>query len=117
MSRIEFSTNSDKRQIATRLFARYVIHHTNGRNGAQTDGLAPMTHDLDALLPRKETADELTKAGYLIRPATLATKATRGGGPPYQIFNGRVIYKWGDALSWARAQTVSPRTRGVDAAA
>ena len=33
----------------------------------------------DALLPRKDTAESLTAAGYPVKPATLATKATRGG--------------------------------------
>ncbi len=49
---------------------------------------------------------------------TLATKATRGGGPPYSLFSGRALYRWGDALDWARALTTQPRrsTSEADAA-
>jgi len=63
----------------------------------------------DALLTRERTADALTAAGYPIRPKTLATKATRGGGPPYSLFSGRALYRWGDALDWARSLTTPPR--------
>ena len=35
---------------------------------------------------------------------TLATKATRGGGPPYRKFGLRVLYRWGDALAWAEGR-------------
>ena len=63
----------------------------------------------DALLPRDPTAEALTAAGYPIKGATLATKATRGGGPPYRLFSGRALYRWGDALAWAEAATSAPR--------
>lgn len=59
----------------------------------------------DRLLTRDAVASALTAAGYAVSPKTLATKATRGGGPPYSRFNGRTLYRWGDALAWARAQT------------
>ena len=39
--------------------------------------------DLDTLLTRAAVAEALTKAGYPTARATLATRATRGGGPPY----------------------------------
>jgi hypothetical protein len=60
--------------------------------------------DPETLLTRMATAAALTSAGYPISPATLATKATRGGGPPYCFFAGRTLYRWGDALNWARAR-------------
>jgi hypothetical protein len=63
----------------------------------------------DALLRRRETADALTEAGFPMRPATLATKASRGGGPPYRRFGrGVAIYRWGDALQWAQLRLSAP---------
>jgi hypothetical protein len=64
---------------------------------------------LDALLTRERTAGALTAAGYPVSPKTLSTKATRGGGPPYSLFCGRALYRWGDALDWARSLTGSPK--------
>jgi hypothetical protein len=53
--------------------------------------------DADALLTRAKTADALSEVGFPISEAPLATKATRGGGPPYQRFGSRALYRWGDA--------------------
>jgi hypothetical protein len=58
----------------------------------------------DALLTRKAVAQALIEAGYPTSPATLATKATRGGGPPFRRFGFRPLYKWGDALRWAQSR-------------
>jgi hypothetical protein len=73
---------------------------------------APMAHIPDypdALLTRDRTAAALTEAGYPVATKTLSTKATRGGGPPYSLFSGRALYRWGDALDWARSLTTPPR--------
>ena len=51
----------------------------------------------DALLTRDRTAEALTEAGFPIKAKTLATKATRGGGPPFSKFGLRVLYRWDDA--------------------
>jgi hypothetical protein len=40
----------------------------------------------DALLTRGRTAEALTEAGFPIKAKTLATKASRGGGPRYSKF-------------------------------
>jgi hypothetical protein len=64
--------------------------------------------DLNTLLTRDQTAKALTEAGYPVKPATLATKATRGGGPPYRRFGSRPLYRWGDALAWARSRLGTP---------
>ena len=61
----------------------------------------------DALLTREDVATALTAAGYPVASKTLATKATRGGGPPYSLFLGRAIYRWCDALDWARHNTTA----------
>jgi hypothetical protein len=63
----------------------------------------------NALLTRERTAAALTTAGYPVATKTLATKATRGGGPPYCLFSGRALYRWGDALEWARGLMTAPR--------
>lgn len=61
----------------------------------------------DALLTRSEAAAALTEAGYPISRATLATKATRGGGPSYIRFNGRALYNRADLFTWARANSTA----------
>jgi hypothetical protein len=67
-----------------------------------------MTIDEDALLGRADVAKALTEAGFPVSPATLATKATRGGGPRYRLFGRRPLYRWGDALEWARGRLSEP---------
>lgn len=61
----------------------------------------------DTLLTRDDIAMALTAAGYPVASKTLATKATRGGGPPYSLFLGRALYRWCDALDWARNSTTA----------
>jgi hypothetical protein len=63
----------------------------------------------NALLNRRATAERLTEAGFPTSGATLATKATRGGGPPYQLYGAVALYRWGDALDWARSRLSPPR--------
>ena len=69
----------------------------------------------EALLPRSRTAEALTEAGYPIKLATLATKATRGGGPPFQLFGRKPLYRWGDALAWAQSRLSAPRGSTAEA--
>lgn len=66
-------------------------------------------NDPEVLLTREQVANALTAAGYPVRPATLATKAVRGGGPPYQLFGNKPVYRWGAALEWASSRLTSPR--------
>jgi hypothetical protein len=63
----------------------------------------------DALLTRDRTAEALTEAGYPIKAKTLATKATRGGGPPFRKFGSRALYRWDDALAWAQSRLTATR--------
>jgi hypothetical protein len=69
----------------------------------------PIPDDPDAMLPRDRTAEALTAAGFPIKPKTLATKASRGGGPAYRLFGPLALYRWGDALAWAEARLSPPR--------
>jgi hypothetical protein len=62
----------------------------------------------DALLTRPQVAEALTSAGYPTKATTLATKATRGGGPPFRKYGHRALYRWGDALSWANGRLSVP---------
>lgn len=62
----------------------------------------------DALLTRDATSAALNVAGFPIKPKTLATMASRGGGPPYRLFGRKPLYRWGDALAWARTRLRPP---------
>lgn len=55
-------------------------------------------------LTRRELAEFLTANGDPISAATLATMATRGGGPKYVRFNGRALYAPDDGLAWAASR-------------
>ncbi len=76
-----------------------------------------LTLSPDTLLRRKALAKALTDGGFPITEATLATKATRGGGPPYRSFGRVPLYRWADALAWAQGKLSPPRrsTSEVDA--
>jgi hypothetical protein len=78
----------------------------------------PIPDDPEALLTRDTTAKALTAVGYPVKPATLATKASRGGGPRFRRFGTRPLYRWGDALAWAQSLLGPPMcsTSEVDAA-
>jgi hypothetical protein len=64
----------------------------------------PIPESAGALLNRRDLAAALTAAGYEVSPATLATKASRGGGPPFRRFGRVPLYSWGDGLAWAQAR-------------
>ena len=55
----------------------------------------------DTLLTREQAAAALTASGFPVRPKTLSTRASRGGGPAYRLFGARVLYRWGDLRDWA----------------
>jgi hypothetical protein len=69
------------------------------------------------MLRRIPLAEALTAAGFPVTAATLATKASRGGGPPYRSFGRTPLYRWADALAWAEGRLSAPRctTSEVDA--
>jgi hypothetical protein len=64
--------------------------------------------DPAARLTRAQAAEALTRSGYQTAYATLATLATRGGGPPFAKFGPRAIYRLDDLLAWARGRTTRP---------
>lgn len=58
--------------------------------------------DPNALLNRTQAATALTDAGYPTSAATLATLASRGGGPEYSRFGAHALYRWSNTLNWAK---------------
>jgi hypothetical protein len=70
----------------------------------------------DAILTRTQTGAALRAAGFPIADKSLATRASRGGGPPYRRFGARVLYRWGDALAWAEARLSPPINSTSEAA-
>ena len=69
----------------------------------------------DALLRRNQLAEVLKSIGYPVATKTLATKATRGGGPPYRKFGRAVLYRWSDALEWAEGRLSAPQCSSSEA--
>jgi len=70
-----------------------------------------MAHDdpnPNTLLRRRIAAEALTAVGYPVRPATLASMATRGGGTPFRRFRRVPLYRWGDLLDWAEGRLSLP---------
>jgi hypothetical protein len=77
--------------------------------------MSMVPNDPNALLSRVHTANALTEIGFQTKPKTLATKASRGGGPPYRVFGARTLYRWGDVLAWAESRLSSLRGSTSDA--
>ena len=71
--------------------------------------MSKIPENIDAMLTRRATAEALTEAGYPTAELTLATMATRGGGPLYQLYGRKPLYRWADALEWAQARLSKPR--------
>ena len=70
--------------------------------------MAMVPTDPDVKLRRVQTAEALTAAGFPTALATLATMATRGGGPPSQLYGRIPLYRWGSALVWAEGRFSQP---------
>jgi hypothetical protein len=77
----------------------------------------PIPDDPEALLTRAMAAEALSAAGYPVRQATLATKASRGGGPRFRRFGKKPLYRWGDALEWAQSLLSPPMSNTSEASA
>ena len=59
----------------------------------------------NTLLTRPAAAQFLTEQGYPTTCSTLATKATRGGGPEYECFGRRPLYRPVKLLEWGEGTT------------
>lgn len=78
-------------------------------SGEDTTMAHPEAIDANALLRRLAVAAALTAAGFPVSATTLATQASRGGGPPYRVWGRIPLYRWGEALAWAQARLSPPR--------
>jgi hypothetical protein len=56
--------------------------------------------DPGTFLTRYQLAETLEQCGISVSYDTLATKATRGGGPPFRIFGKSAVYQWADVVAW-----------------
>ena len=70
--------------------------------------------DIECRLDRKEAAAFLTSHGYRTAPATLAKLACIGGGPPFESFGRRPLYREEDLIAWAQSRTTGPRRSTSD---
>jgi hypothetical protein len=71
-----------------------------------------MAVEFECKLDRRQAADFLTARGYRIAPATLAKLASIGGGPTFQSFGRKPLYREADLL--AQTRTTGPRRSTSD---
>ena len=69
-----------------------------------------MIIDHERRLDRKQAAQFLTDFGYRTAHATLAKLACIGGGPTFESFGRKPLYREADLLAWAGQRPVG---RGV----
>ena len=68
-----------------------------------------MHTETERRLTRSEAAAFLTERGYRVAYATLNKYATVGGGPVFESFGRRPLYKPTDLLAWVASKTTPPR--------
>jgi hypothetical protein len=65
--------------------------------------------DPETRLDRAQSAQALTEHGFKTAKSTLATLASRGGGPTFQKFGkAHVLYRWADLVAWAQKRLSQP---------
>lgn len=64
----------------------------------------------EKLLTRPEAAAHLNSLGFPITKNTLQKMATLGGGPEYQLFGNKALYRPSKLIAWAEAKLSVPRT-------
>ena len=62
----------------------------------------------NSFLTRRQVGAALRAVGYPVADKTLATMASRGGGPAYRRFGARVLYRWAETLAWAEGRLSAP---------
>ena len=65
--------------------------------------------DDERRLTRAEAAAYLSERGYRVAYATLNKYATVGGGPIFQSFGRRPLYRPTDLLAWVAEKSSAPR--------
>jgi hypothetical protein len=73
-----------------------------------------MAVEFECRLDRRQAAAFLTSRGYRTAPATLAKLACIGGGPTFESFGRKPLYREADLLAWAKAKTTGPRRSTSD---
>jgi len=68
-----------------------------------------MQTETERRLSRAEAAHFLSERGYRVAYATLNKYATIGGGPVFESFGRRPLYRPVDLLAWAASKTSAPR--------
>jgi hypothetical protein len=68
----------------------------------------------DPLRSRRAAAQFLTQCGYPVASATLAKYASVGGGPIFESFGRKALYRESNLLAWAEARTSGPRRSTSD---
>ena len=68
-----------------------------------------MQPDNERRLSRAEAAAFLSERGYRVACATLNKYATVGGGPMFESFGRRPLYKPSTLLEWVASRTTRPR--------
>jgi hypothetical protein len=96
---------SIKRRLAQ---LRYPAQRNSNSLQLVRAAMMPVPEDPDTLLTRAKLAERLTERGFPVKAKTLSTKASRGGGPAYQLFGRKPLYRWGDALDWATKRLSKP---------
>src|SRR5258708_23816947 len=85
------------------------------KNASRVRAQSEATMIIDKLTPetklrRKAVAEASTAHGYPIKEKTLATMASRGGGPPVQVLGRIPLFTWGPFLGWAAGRLSAPRS-------
>ena len=62
----------------------------------------------ESKLTREKAALALSELGYPTSKLSLSTLASRGGGPVYQRFGRRALYRRADLLTWAESRLTDP---------
>src|ERR1700739_4312057 len=73
-----------------------------------------MAVESESRLDRRQAAAFLTARGYRTAPATLAKLACIGGGPTFESFGRKPLYREAELLAWAKAKTTGPRRSTSD---
>lgn len=78
-------------------------------NAAPPDNAPRVDFPKREFLTRPEIAEFLTEQGFPTPKGTLQKLASIGGGPPYQIYGNKALYRPVESLDWARARLSEPR--------
>ena len=73
-----------------------------------------MAAEFECRLDRRQAAAFLTARDYRSAAATLAKLASIGGGPTFESFGRKPLYREADLIEWARAKTTGPRRSTSD---